>query len=244
MLYGNSEYVKRDPEAGLFQSEILVKARYALSSKSRWSTKDGTFDYVVAYNKVVAQFETNPEDVWVLKTLAWFNKEVFGSENGLDPNGDDSASDPDTDDKSGDETVDPLDQQAQQAKEAVEQSEDDGTNNDHHTSDDNDKEMVEQQPGPYDVEYKEEEDAMMEQWPELRAFDAEDEPQEQDTKDEDEDSGQDKPSSSRRSSSQPPIHANLPTPTVKKRQPAVIPAPRMTAQPAVVAQGNASAKQA
>ncbi|KAK0193636.1 hypothetical protein F5146DRAFT_1134371 [Armillaria mellea] len=33
------------------------------------------------YGSIVALFEDQPEDTWVLQTLAWWNEQVFGDEN-------------------------------------------------------------------------------------------------------------------------------------------------------------------
>ncbi|TFY75272.1 hypothetical protein EWM64_g8740, partial [Hericium alpestre] len=87
------------------------KVRFALTSKERWNPEDGSYKYEEAYDKVVALFEDHPNDPWVLDTLAWYNKQVFGNENGQVDDDSNAESEHDDDDA--------LDMQARRAATAT-----------------------------------------------------------------------------------------------------------------------------
>ncbi|KAK0438852.1 uncharacterized protein EV420DRAFT_1651270 [Desarmillaria tabescens] len=55
---------------------------YALSSKDGWTEQDGAFDMTAFYDSIVALFESHPDDEWMVETLAWWNEQIFGDENG------------------------------------------------------------------------------------------------------------------------------------------------------------------
>ncbi|KAK0205742.1 hypothetical protein IW262DRAFT_1468914 [Armillaria fumosa] len=55
---------------------------YALSSKDGWCKQDGAFDMTAFYSSIVALFKDQPDDIWVLQMLHWWNEQVFGDENG------------------------------------------------------------------------------------------------------------------------------------------------------------------
>ncbi|KAJ7119212.1 hypothetical protein C8R43DRAFT_1137099 [Mycena crocata] len=57
---------------------VCVQARTMIST-SDWGTKDGKYNYERLFESVVALFETNPTSPWVVETLEWYQKSVFGS---------------------------------------------------------------------------------------------------------------------------------------------------------------------
>ncbi|TFY82296.1 hypothetical protein EWM64_g1716 [Hericium alpestre] len=77
---------------------IFIQVRFALTSKERWNPEDRSYKYEEAYGKVVALFEYYPNDPWVLDTLAWYNKQVFGNENGQVDDDSNAESEHDDDD--------------------------------------------------------------------------------------------------------------------------------------------------
>ncbi|KAJ7471007.1 hypothetical protein FB451DRAFT_1399756 [Mycena latifolia] len=48
-------------------------------SNADCSSKDGSYNYEKMFNRVVKLFEDDPTDPWVVETLQWFQKGVFGS---------------------------------------------------------------------------------------------------------------------------------------------------------------------
>ncbi|KAJ6572483.1 hypothetical protein DFH09DRAFT_1362442 [Mycena vulgaris] len=62
------------------------QARTMISSAD-WSIKDGSYDYEKLFTSVVALFETDPADPWVVETLAWLQQAVFGSAQATDASG-------------------------------------------------------------------------------------------------------------------------------------------------------------
>ncbi|KAK0495235.1 hypothetical protein EDD18DRAFT_1354450 [Armillaria luteobubalina] len=58
------------------------QTHYALSSKDGWCKQDRAFNMTAFYGSIVTLFEDQPDDIWVLQTLAWWNEQVFGDENG------------------------------------------------------------------------------------------------------------------------------------------------------------------
>ncbi|KAK0471656.1 hypothetical protein IW261DRAFT_1666963 [Armillaria novae-zelandiae] len=57
------------------------QAHYALSSLDSWRCRDGKFDLQKFYSSIVDMYEDIPDDPWAVASLAWWNKEVFGSLN-------------------------------------------------------------------------------------------------------------------------------------------------------------------
>ncbi|KAG6896814.1 hypothetical protein C0992_005914 [Termitomyces sp. T32_za158] len=53
-----------------------VQARFAISSSEKWCIKDGKFNLAHFFNNIVALFENDPKNPWVLETLAWWDKQV------------------------------------------------------------------------------------------------------------------------------------------------------------------------
>ncbi|KAJ7288086.1 hypothetical protein C8J57DRAFT_1641160 [Mycena rebaudengoi] len=44
-----------------------------------WTRKDGEYDYVKMFDKVVKLFTDHPTDPWAIETLDWYTKNVFGA---------------------------------------------------------------------------------------------------------------------------------------------------------------------
>ncbi|KAK0238381.1 hypothetical protein EDD85DRAFT_1000692 [Armillaria nabsnona] len=64
------------------------QAHYALSSLDSWTRRNGKFDLQKFYYSIVDMYEDFPEDPWAVASLAWWNKEVFGSLDGADDDND------------------------------------------------------------------------------------------------------------------------------------------------------------
>ncbi|KAJ7189664.1 hypothetical protein GGX14DRAFT_580524 [Mycena pura] len=64
---------------GRMVAHACTHGRTMLSTKD-WSRKDGAYDYVKMYRQVVALFEDDPEDEWVVETLEWYNDRVFNQD--------------------------------------------------------------------------------------------------------------------------------------------------------------------
>jgi len=56
---------------------LSVQAYIALSSMSQWGTCHDLVNLCDFYNTIVATFERNPDDPWVVETLEWWNEYVF-----------------------------------------------------------------------------------------------------------------------------------------------------------------------
>jgi hypothetical protein len=50
-----------------------VEGRTMISS-SEWTRKDGEYDYVKMFDKVVKLFTDHPTDPWAIETLDWYTK--------------------------------------------------------------------------------------------------------------------------------------------------------------------------
>ncbi|SJL14235.1 uncharacterized protein ARMOST_17691 [Armillaria ostoyae] len=70
------------------------QAHYALSSLDSWTRRDGKFDLQMFYYSIVDMYEDFPEDPWAVASLAWWNKEVFGSLDGADEDNDNDNNTP------------------------------------------------------------------------------------------------------------------------------------------------------
>jgi hypothetical protein len=46
-------------------------------SASEWARKEGNYDYVKMYDKVIKLFTDHPADPWAIETLAWYTKCVL-----------------------------------------------------------------------------------------------------------------------------------------------------------------------
>ncbi|THV01359.1 hypothetical protein K435DRAFT_793431 [Dendrothele bispora CBS 962.96] len=55
------------------------QARYALSTRNRWRPRDGAFSYPKFYQKV-CMFFADEDDLWVIETMEWLNKCIFGNQ--------------------------------------------------------------------------------------------------------------------------------------------------------------------
>ncbi|THU78130.1 hypothetical protein K435DRAFT_811828 [Dendrothele bispora CBS 962.96] len=55
------------------------QARYALSTRNRWRPRDGAFSYPKFYQKV-CMFFADEDDLWVIETMEWLNKRIFGNQ--------------------------------------------------------------------------------------------------------------------------------------------------------------------
>ncbi|KAG6825294.1 hypothetical protein H0H92_004132, partial [Tricholoma furcatifolium] len=53
-----------------------VQACFAISSVEAWNSCDGPFDYEMFYFNMVAIFEDEPENPWVVETLKWWNQQL------------------------------------------------------------------------------------------------------------------------------------------------------------------------
>ncbi|KAJ7115176.1 hypothetical protein C8R44DRAFT_794206 [Mycena epipterygia] len=69
-----------------------VQARTMLST-SDWTTKDGNYNYVKLFDSIVALFETDPTDAWVVDTLKFLQAAVFGSGNAESASGSSDSDD-------------------------------------------------------------------------------------------------------------------------------------------------------
>ncbi|KAJ7213666.1 hypothetical protein C8J57DRAFT_1538711 [Mycena rebaudengoi] len=75
-------------------------------SASEWTRKDGDYDYVKMFDKVVKLFTDHPTDPWAIETLDWYTKNVFGTQrNGSSSTGANDGSDDDDDIDSDDEAI-------------------------------------------------------------------------------------------------------------------------------------------
>jgi len=41
---------------------------------SQWGSYDGVFDLKAFYSTIVTMFESDPDDLWVIETLEWWNE--------------------------------------------------------------------------------------------------------------------------------------------------------------------------
>jgi hypothetical protein len=41
---------------------------------SQWSSSDNLFNLQLFYDNIVAMFEEDPEDPWIIETLKWWNE--------------------------------------------------------------------------------------------------------------------------------------------------------------------------
>jgi hypothetical protein len=57
-----------------FFSKLLRQVYIALSSMSQWGSYDGVFDLKAFYSTIVTMFESDPDDLWVIETLEWWNE--------------------------------------------------------------------------------------------------------------------------------------------------------------------------
>ncbi|KAJ6516980.1 hypothetical protein DFH09DRAFT_1332652 [Mycena vulgaris] len=62
-----------------------------LISTSDWTAKDGSYNYEKLFNAVVALFEDDPTDPWVIDTLTWYQERVFGCAKNSSDSGDDKS---------------------------------------------------------------------------------------------------------------------------------------------------------
>ncbi|KAJ6591882.1 hypothetical protein B0H10DRAFT_2233202 [Mycena sp. CBHHK59/15] len=76
---------------------VCCQARTMLST-SDWATKDGPYNYDKLFKSIVKLFE-DPTDSWVIETLDWYQKGVFGC--GTGPASDAEASDDDESEMAG-----------------------------------------------------------------------------------------------------------------------------------------------
>jgi hypothetical protein len=53
-----------------------VQGRTMISA-SEWTRKDGDYDYVKMFDKVVKLFTDHPTDPWAIETLDWYTKCVL-----------------------------------------------------------------------------------------------------------------------------------------------------------------------
>jgi len=72
------DIVKISPQNIAFAA---VVARFCLSSKRTWNTKDDFFNYHSFYQAIIMRL-SDRDDPWVRDTLAWWNERVFGNERG------------------------------------------------------------------------------------------------------------------------------------------------------------------
>ncbi|KAJ7146244.1 hypothetical protein C8R44DRAFT_845460 [Mycena epipterygia] len=112
-FYADDEYDPTDPERGLFRSEFILRvlrhlwtapssamdlevrlspARTMLST-SDWATKDGNYNYVKLFDSIVALFETDPTDAWVVDTVKFLQAGMFGSGNAESASGSSDSDD-------------------------------------------------------------------------------------------------------------------------------------------------------
>ncbi|KAJ7727494.1 hypothetical protein B0H14DRAFT_2640891 [Mycena olivaceomarginata] len=50
---------------------------YPMLGTKDWTERDGEYDYIELFNKVINLF-ADPEDDWAKETLDWFQNELFG----------------------------------------------------------------------------------------------------------------------------------------------------------------------
>ncbi|KAF9224493.1 hypothetical protein BS17DRAFT_766515 [Gyrodon lividus] len=73
---------------GLFKSYFLVRRNTLhtsacnVSSKSQWNELDGKLSYCELYRSIVSFLRDPPDTEWRDELLKWWNKELFGDENG------------------------------------------------------------------------------------------------------------------------------------------------------------------
>ncbi|KAF8271152.1 hypothetical protein EI94DRAFT_614436 [Lactarius quietus] len=60
---------------------VTIQARFALSDQGSWTGRDKAFDYEEFAETLFKIFEL--DDEWAAQTVRWWNKELFGNENGL-----------------------------------------------------------------------------------------------------------------------------------------------------------------
>lgn len=62
------------PFFGLPYIELCLQARHMITSQETWNTTDVHFNYEKFFEWIVEMFEEVPEDIWVVETLAWWQR--------------------------------------------------------------------------------------------------------------------------------------------------------------------------